>query len=68
MVRFRYRTRKKNVDDYILHGGEAIGFPEHVRFLDNETDGQKTQEDKVTEMMRVLSIHKKTVSKISGAF
>ena len=43
MVRFRYRTRKKNVDDYILHGGEAIGFPEHVRFLDNETDGQKTQ-------------------------
>ena len=58
MVRFRYRTRKKNVDDYILHGGEAIGFPEHVRFLDNETDGQKTQEDKVTEMMRILSIHK----------
>ncbi|AMR01594.1 MULTISPECIES: anti-sigma factor [Bacillus cereus group] len=57
---------RKNVDDYILHGGEAIGFPEHVRFLDNETDGQKTQEDKVTEMMRVLSIHKKTVSKIAA--
>ena len=66
MVRFRYRTRKKNVDDYILHGGEAIGFPEHVRFLANETDGQKTQEDKVTEMMRILSIHKNGKQNISA--
>ncbi|NWK70992.1 anti-sigma factor [Bacillus paramycoides] len=56
---------KTNVEDYILHSGEAIGFPEHVRFLDNETDRQKTPEDKVIEMMRILSTHKKTVSKVS---
>lgn len=50
---------RKNVDDYILHGGEAIGFPEHVRFLDSNADKYKTPEDQVIEMMRVLSIHKK---------
>ncbi|KZD36797.1 sigma-M negative effector [Bacillus mycoides] len=57
---------RKNVDDYILHGGEAIGFPEHVRFLDSNADKYKTPEDQVIEMMRVLSIHKKTVSKIAA--
>ncbi|MBE5105813.1 anti-sigma factor [Bacillus thuringiensis] len=57
---------KTNVEDYILHGGEAIGFPEHVRFLDSDTDRKKTPEDKVIEMMHILSTHKKTVSKITA--
>ncbi|EJS66326.1 sigma-M negative effector [Bacillus cereus] len=58
--------KKKDVENFILHSGESIGFPEHIRFLDNETDGQKTQEDKVIEMMRILSTHKKTVSKLAA--
>jgi hypothetical protein len=56
---------KTTAGDFILHGGEAIGFPEHVRFLNSETDTQKTPEDKVIEMMRILSTHKKTVSTIT---
>ncbi|MED0950451.1 anti sigma factor C-terminal domain-containing protein [Bacillus mobilis] len=56
---------KKDVENFILHSGEAIGFPEHIRFLDSETEKQKTPEDKVIEMMRILSIHKKTVSKVT---
>ncbi|HFJ9317765.1 anti-sigma factor [Bacillus tropicus] len=56
---------KTNVEDHILHGGEAIGFPEHIRFLDSDTENQKTPEDKVIEMMRILSTHTETVSKIA---
>ena len=57
---------QKDVENFILHSGESIGFPEHIRFLDNETDKQKTQEDKVIEMMRILSTHKKTVSTVAS--
>ncbi|MEH6934365.1 anti-sigma factor [Bacillus sp. JJ783] len=56
---------KTTAGNFILTGGEAIGFPEHVRFLNSETDTQKTQEDKVIEMMRILSTHKKTVSTVA---
>ncbi|MED0934401.1 anti-sigma factor [Bacillus mobilis] len=56
---------KKDVENFILHSGEVIGFPEHIRFLDSKTKKQKTPEDKVIEMMRILSIHKKTVSKVT---
>jgi hypothetical protein len=56
---------KTTAGDFILTGGEAVGFPEHVRFLNSETDTQKTPEDKVIEMMRILSTHKKTVSTIA---
>ncbi|MEH7536213.1 anti-sigma factor [Bacillus toyonensis] len=55
-----------NEENFILSGSDFIGFPEHIRFLDDETENQKTQEDKVIEMMRILSIHKKTVSKIAA--
>ncbi|PEJ44113.1 anti-sigma factor [Bacillus wiedmannii] len=56
---------KTNVEDHILHGGEAIGFPEHIRFLDSDTENQKTPEDTVIEMIRILSTHTETVSKIA---
>ncbi|PFE70282.1 sigma-M negative effector [Bacillus cereus] len=54
-----------NEEDFILSGGEFIGFPEHIGFLDDETENLKTQEDKVIEMMRILSTHKKTVNKVA---
>ncbi|HDR7794981.1 TPA: anti-sigma factor [Bacillus luti] len=54
-----------NEDDFILSRSDFIGFPEHVRFLDDETNKLKTQEDKVIEMMRILSTQKKTVSTVT---
>ncbi|MCU4768960.1 anti-sigma factor [Bacillus toyonensis] len=54
-----------NEENFILSGSDFIGFPEHIRFLDDETENQKTQEGKVIEMMRILSTHKKTVSKVA---
>ncbi|WP_176544548.1 anti sigma factor C-terminal domain-containing protein, partial [Bacillus thuringiensis] len=36
--------------------------PEHVRFLDSDTE---TPEDTVIEMIRILSTHTETVSKIA---
>ncbi len=48
-----------NEENFILSGSDFIGFPEHIRFLDDETENQKTQEGKVIEMMRILSTHKK---------
>ncbi|QWG32412.1 sigma-M negative effector [Bacillus mycoides] len=54
-----------NEEDFILSGSDFIGFPEHIGFLDDETEKQKTQEDKVIEMMRILSTHKKTVSTVA---
>ncbi|MED3055397.1 anti-sigma factor [Bacillus thuringiensis] len=52
-----------NEEDFILHGGEVIGFREHINFPDNEAKRPKTKEDEVIEMMRILSEHKETVSK-----
>lgn len=57
---------RTDVEDYILHGGEAIGFPEHIRFLDSDADKKKTPEDNIIEMMRILSTHTETVSKIAA--
>ncbi|PEM08619.1 sigma-M negative effector [Bacillus toyonensis] len=54
-----------NEENFILSGSDFIGFPEHIRFLDDETENQKTQEGKVIEMMRILSTQKKTVSKVA---
>ncbi|MED1112265.1 anti-sigma factor [Bacillus paramycoides] len=52
-----------NEEDFILHGGEVIGFPEHINLPENETKKLKTKEDEVIEMMRILSTNKETVSK-----
>ncbi|MGW6146397.1 anti sigma factor C-terminal domain-containing protein [Bacillus mycoides] len=54
-----------NEEDFILSGDEFIGFPEHIGFLDDETENLKTPEAKVIEMMRILSAHEKTVSKVA---
>ncbi|MEW4151775.1 anti-sigma factor [Bacillus thuringiensis] len=58
-------TGQERIDeeDFILHGGEVIGFPEHINLPDSEAERPKTKEDEVLEMMRILSEHKKTVSK-----
>ncbi|CKH49841.1 Probable anti-sigma-M factor yhdL [Streptococcus pneumoniae] len=58
-------TGQERIDeeDFILHGGEVIGFPEHINLPDSEAERPKTKEDEVIEMMRILSEHKKTVSK-----
>ncbi|MGF9851105.1 anti-sigma factor [Bacillus paramobilis] len=58
-------TGQERIDeeDFILHGGEVIGFPEHINLPDSEAKRPKTKEDEVIEMMRILSEHKKTVSK-----
>ncbi|KAA0786718.1 sigma-M negative effector [Bacillus wiedmannii] len=52
-----------NENDFILHGGEMIGFPEHINLPENETKKLHTKEDEVIEMMRILSINKEIVSK-----
>ncbi|MED1038502.1 hypothetical protein S2E19_04688 [Bacillus mycoides] len=54
-----------NEEDFILSVDEFIGFPEHIGFLDDETENLKTQEAKVIEMMRILSTHEKTVSTVA---
>ncbi|CAM4003475.1 anti-sigma factor [Bacillus paranthracis] len=58
-------TGQERIDeeDFILHGGEVIGFSEHINLPDNEAKRPKTKEDEVIEMMRILSEHKETVSK-----
>ena len=58
-------TGQERIDeeDFILHGREIIGFPEHINLPDNEAKRPKTKEDEVIEMMRILSEHKETVSK-----
>ncbi|PEI67832.1 anti-sigma factor [Bacillus wiedmannii] len=52
-----------NENDFILHGGEMIRFPEHINLPDSEAEQPKTKEDEVIEMMRILSINKEIVSK-----
>ncbi len=58
-------TGQERIDeeDFILHSGEVIGFPEHINLPDSEAERPKTKEDEVIEMMRILSTHKETVSK-----
>ncbi|MDA1846596.1 anti-sigma factor [Bacillus cereus] len=58
-------TGQERIDeeDFILHGGEVIGFSEHINLPDSEAERPKTKEDEVIEMMRILSTHKETVSK-----
>lgn len=58
-------TGQERIDeeDFILHGGEVIGFPEHINLPENEAERPKIKEDEVIEMMRILSEHKETVSK-----
>ncbi|WP_144613423.1 anti-sigma factor [Bacillus cereus] len=58
-------TGQERIDeeDFILHGGEIIGFSEHINLPDNEAIRPKTKEDEVIEMMHILSTHKETVSK-----
>ncbi|MBE7094217.1 anti-sigma factor [Bacillus cereus] len=51
-----------NEEDFLLHSGEVIGFREHIDLPEDETKKLHTKEDKVIEMMRILSINKETVS------
>ncbi|EOS8270064.1 TPA: anti-sigma factor [Bacillus cereus] len=58
-------TGQERIDeeDFILSGGEIIGFSEHINLPNNEEIRPKIKEDEVIEMMRILSEHKETVSK-----
>ncbi|PEK03021.1 anti-sigma factor [Bacillus wiedmannii] len=58
-------TGQERIDeeDFILNGGEIIGFSEHINLPDNEEIRPKTKEDEVIEMMHILSTHKEIVSK-----
>ncbi|HEK9099737.1 TPA: anti-sigma factor [Bacillus pseudomycoides] len=55
----------KKEEDLRLSSFEVFGFPKDLHFHNLETKQLKTTEEKVIEMMRILSQHKETVKRVA---